>query len=105
MLGVVRPVFARLKSAVLTPVTLSLNVTVHWTLAAFVGLVPSVIDETVGAVPSHVTVLSVEVETLLVLPAGSVTPPAGIEAITVPAVVMPDTARLKVLLSALGFVI
>src|SRR5207248_11224802 len=53
----------------------------------------------------HVAGLSVEVETVLVLPAASETPPAGIDAITVPLVVIPLTARLKVLLSALGFVI
>ena len=48
--------------------------------------------------------MSLDVETLLVLPAGSETTPAAIDAVTVP-FVMPLTARLKVLLSALGFVI
>src|SRR5439155_4988528 len=70
----------------------------------FVGLV-LVIEETVGAVTSHVTVLSVDVDAVLLLPAGSVTRFAAIAAITVPFVVMPLTARLNVLLSALGFVI
>ena len=42
------------------------------------------------------TVLSVEVEALFVLPAESETPPAGIDAITVPAVVMPLTATVNV---------
>ena len=40
------------------------------------------------------TVLSVEVEAALALPARSVATPAPIEATTVPAVVMPVTATL-----------
>jgi hypothetical protein len=40
-----------------TPVTLLLNVTIHWTIAAFVGLVPArAIDVTVGGVVSIVHV-------------------------------------------------
>ena len=55
MLGVVRPVFTRVKSAILTPVTISLNVTVHETLVAFVGLeVTRTIEDTVGTVLSIV---------------------------------------------------
>src|ERR671934_67318 len=42
------------------------------------------------------TLLSVEVEAVFVLPARSETPPAGIEAITLPPLVMPLTATLKV---------
>src|SRR2546428_447463 len=59
---------------------------------------------TLGFVVSHVTVLSVDVDTVLVLPAGSEATPAPIEAVTVPSVVIPATAMLKVLLSELGFV-
>ena len=51
---------------------------------------------TVGAVLSQVTVLSVEVEAALVLPAGSVATPAAMVAMTVPALVMPVTATLYV---------
>jgi hypothetical protein len=42
------------------------------------------------------TVLSVEVEAVFVLPARSAMPPAGIEAMTLPPVVMPSTATLNV---------
>ena len=49
---------------------------------------------TVGAVTSQVTVLSVEVEAVLPLPAASVATPAAIDAMTVPLVVMPVTATL-----------
>jgi len=55
MLVPARPVFASAKSAVSTPVTLSLNVTVHCTLAAFVGDAPTrAIETTVGTVLSIV---------------------------------------------------
>ena len=49
---------------------------------------------TVGAVVSRVTVLSVEVETALVLPAASWATPAAMVAMTVPSEVMPETATL-----------
>ena len=50
---VTAPVVARAKSEASTPVTLSLNSTVHDTLAAFVGVVPTrLIDCTVGAIVS-----------------------------------------------------
>ena len=49
---------------------------------------------TVGAVLSQATVLSVEVEAVLALPAASVAAPAAMEAMTDPAVVMPVTATL-----------
>jgi len=39
---------------------------------------------TVGAVVSYVTVLSVDVDTLFVFPAKSLTPPAGTVGMTVP---------------------
>ena len=53
MEALVTPVVASEKSPVPTPVTLSLNVTVHETLVAFVGLdVTRLIDKTVGAVLS-----------------------------------------------------
>ena len=51
----VMPVGASAKSAVSTPVTLSLKVTVHCTLAALVGVLPTrLIELTVGAVLSIV---------------------------------------------------
>ena len=43
---------------------------------------------------SQVTVLSVEVEAALALPAASVAAPAAMEATTVPGVVIPVTATL-----------
>src|SRR5207244_4367852 len=87
----------RLKSLKSTPVTLSLNVTVYETLLAFVGLALAVLmDETVGAVTSYVTVLSVDVDTVLVLPAGSDTTPTAIVAVTVPVPVMPLMATVNV---------
>ncbi len=49
---------------------------------------------TVGATLSQVTVLSVEVEAVLLLPATSVATPATIVAMTVPDEVMPVTATL-----------
>jgi hypothetical protein len=53
--GEVRPVLARLKIPVVTPVTGSLNVTVQVTLDALVGLAePRTIEVTVGAVLSIV---------------------------------------------------
>src|SRR5215218_2702723 len=55
MLGPVSPVLARTKSVLSTPVTLSLKVTVHCTLVAFVGDAPTrLIDTTVGAALSIV---------------------------------------------------
>src|SRR5437870_4682646 len=93
------PVVASAKSLASTPVTLSLNVTVKLTLVAFVGLAAAaalLMEATVGAVTSHVTVPSVDVDTLLVFPARSETPAAGIVAITVPLVVMPLTATVNV---------
>src|SRR5436309_2510651 len=99
MLGLVRPLFARLKSPVFTPVTLSLNVTANWMLVEVVEHEPvgtQLMEDTVGAVTSHVTVLSVAVDAVLLLPAGSVTVAAAIVAITVPVVVMPLTAMLNV---------
>src|SRR5262245_12326591 len=66
------PVVARVKSPASTAVTLSLNSTVHDTLAAFVGVVPTrLIDSTVGAIVSvvYATVLSVLVDPRLRLPA------------------------------------
>src|SRR2546425_994270 len=72
MLGLVRPLFARLKSLASTPVTLSLNVTAKLTLVAFVeqALVGTqLMDETVGAIVSFVTVVDAEP----VLPTASVT--------------------------------
>src|SRR4051812_46966299 len=91
------PVPTSAKSEVSTPETPSLNVTVQETLAAFVGLdPPSAIELTAGAVTSHVTVLSLDVEAVLLLPAASVATPAATEAMTVPVVVMPVTATLYV---------
>ena len=55
-----------------------------------------VTDAVVGAATSQLTVLSVDVEALLVLPAGSETAPAAIVAVTVPVVVMPLTAAVNV---------
>ena len=82
------------------PVTLSLKITVHDTLAAFVGVVPTrLIDCTVGAVVStllNATLLSVLVDARLALPAASVAAPAGTLTTTVPAPVIPDTATLYV---------
>jgi hypothetical protein len=49
------PVFTTAKLPEATPLTLSLNVTVHWTLKAFVGEeVTRLIEVTVGAVRSMV---------------------------------------------------
>jgi hypothetical protein len=54
-----RPPFVKLKSLAVTPFTGSLNVTVHDTLEAFVGLEPArAIDVTVGAVVSSVNVIA-----------------------------------------------
>ena len=49
---------------------------------------------TVGATSSQVTVLSVEVDAALALPARSVATPAAIVATTVPGVVIPVTATV-----------
>jgi hypothetical protein len=66
------PAPASAKSVESTPVTLSLKVTVHWTLAAFVGVVPArLIVETVGAVVSMTMFLFVLREPAAVRP-GSV---------------------------------
>ena len=47
------PLAASVKSPVSTPVTLSLKVTVHCTLAALVGVLPTrLMEETVGGVVS-----------------------------------------------------
>jgi len=54
---------------------------------------------TVGATLSHVTVLSVLVDAVLLLPEGSCTAFAAISAMTVPGVVMPLTAAFHVMLS------
>src|SRR5262245_44793053 len=92
---VTAPVVARAKSEVSTPVTLSLNTTVHDTLVAFVGVAPTrLIDCTVGATASYVTVLSVLVDARLALLAASVAAPAGMLTTTVPLPVIPDTATL-----------
>ena len=51
------PVPASAKPETPTPVTFSLNTTVHWTTVAFVGDPPArLTDETVGGVTSFVTV-------------------------------------------------
>src|SRR5262249_26348905 len=97
---VTAPVVTRAKSEASTPVTLSLNSTVHDMLAAFVGVVPArLIDCTVGAVVSTVlkaTLLSVLVDARLALPAASVAAPAGTLTTTVPVPAIPDTATLYV---------
>ena len=64
-----RPPLVTANLPVVTPVTPSLKITVHDTLAVFVGSAPFVIDRTVGAVLSTVTVTIAEVK---VLPALSV---------------------------------
>src|SRR5207245_857442 len=90
------PVVVRPKLLVEPPDTLSLNVTVKVTEAAFVGLVPPrVIELTVGAVTSQLTVLSVLVEAEFGFPP-EVATPAAIVAMTVPLVVIPVTATLYV---------
>jgi hypothetical protein len=54
----VRPVFASVKFDAVTPLTGSLNVTVHETLEAFVGDEPTrLIDVTVGGVASTTTLM------------------------------------------------
>ncbi len=94
----VEPVVVR--SAAVTPVTDSLNVRVYTRLAALVML--SALDTplsdaalrsivTVGATLSQVTLLSVEVDAALALPAVSIATPAAIVATTVPDVVIPVT--------------
>src|SRR5438105_2109579 len=75
----------------------SLNVAViRREVPLLTGPVGEYVIAAVGAVGSQVTLLSVEVETLLLLPATSVTAFAAIDAMTVPAVVIPDTAILNV---------
>src|SRR4051812_35969915 len=90
------PVVAKAKSLASTPLTLSLNTTVKVRLAALVGVAPSVIDVTVGVVESQVTLLSVDVDAVLVLPARSETAPGAIDAVPVPFVVMPVMLTLNV---------
>ena len=74
----------------------SLNTTVKLIGLVLVGSAwpPAWLMVTVGPVTSHVTVLSVEVDAVLPLPAASVAAPAAIEAMTVPDVVIPVTATL-----------
>ncbi len=57
---------------------------------------PAWLIVTVGTTLSQVTVLSVEVDAVLALPAASVATPAPMLATTVPGVVMPVTATLYV---------
>ena len=78
------------------PVTASLKTTVNRIGLLLVGSAcPAAwLMVTVGGVTSHVTVLSVEVDAALLLPAASVAAPAGTVAMTVPLVVMPVTATL-----------
>ena len=65
-----------------------------WIGDAFVGsaCLAAWLIVTAGLLPFHVTVLSVDVEAVFVLPAASLAPPAGIVAMTVPSVVIPATA-------------
>src|SRR5919197_917084 len=88
MLTPLRPPFASAKSVASTPLTLSLKVTVKLMALALVGLAPSLIETTVGGVASQVTVLSLDVDAVLLLPARSVTLVAAMLAVTVPDVVM-----------------
>src|SRR5438093_477481 len=89
------PVAASAKSPASTPLTPSLNVTVKATLAAFVGLtLARLIEETLGAVASHATVLSVLVDAVLLFPAASCAAFATTDAVTEPLLVMPLIATL-----------
>ncbi len=87
---------AMVTSPVAKPVTASLNTTVKLIGLVFVGSgCPTAwLIVTVGAVLSQATVLSVDVEAVLALPAASVAAPAAMEAMTDPAVVIPVTATL-----------
>ena len=82
---------AKLTSPVAKPVTASLNMTVYRIGLVLVGSAWATawLIVTVGAVTSQVTVLSVEVDAVLALPARSVARSARIVAMTVPEVVMP----------------
>ena len=69
------PVVTRVKSPASTAVTLSLNSTVHDTLAAFVGVVPTrLIDCTVGAIVSVAAAAALKVATCMTHAAE---PPSG----------------------------
>ena len=86
----------RVTSPVVKPVTASLNTTVKLIGLALVGSAwpPAWLIVTVGGTLSQVTVLSVDVEAALLLPARSTATLAGTVAITVPGPVMPVTATL-----------
>ncbi len=88
----------KVTSPVAKPVTASLNTTVKLIGLVFVGSgwAAAWLIVTVGATLSKLTVLSVEVEAALPLPAVSLATPAAIDATTVPAPVMPVTATLYV---------
>src|SRR5262245_39627359 len=75
------------------PVTVAVNVTL-WPYTE--GFKEEATEVLVSTVVVNATLLSVLVEALFVLPATSVAPPAGTEATTFPAVVMPLTATLNV---------
>ncbi len=98
------PVFAppevppTVTSPVMKPVTGSLNTTVKRMGVLFVGSAwPTAWSiVTVGGVTSRVTVLSVEVDGSLGLPAASATTPAPIVAMTVPEPVIPLTVTVYV---------
>src|SRR5215831_10367085 len=80
------------------PVTASLKTTEKLIGDVFVGSAcPAAwLIVTVGAVGFHVTVLSVLVEAVLVFPAVSLAAAVGIDATTVPAVVIPVTLTVYV---------
>src|SRR3954447_22758319 len=102
----VPPALPEIETSVLVkPLTGSLKTAVNSIGAALVGSFwPAFwVIVTLGFVEWEVTVLSVAVDALFVLPAASLAPSAGIEAMTAPSV-MPETAMLKVLLSELGVV-
>ena len=60
---------------------------------AFVGVVTAMFEVT-GPCVSYVTVLSVDVEATLPSPAAFMAEPAGIDAITVPSLVIPETVTV-----------
>ena len=74
-----------------TRATVAVNVT-FWPNVDGLTELPTAVVVAIPVV--KVTVLSVDVEAMLPLPAASVATPAAIEAITVPAVVIPVTATL-----------
>src|SRR6185295_5287619 len=76
----------RVTSPVAKPTAVSLKTTVKLTVAPLAGssCAAAWLIVTVGAVTSHVTVLSVEVEAALALPARSFATPAARVAVTVP---------------------